>query len=114
MKSFRIPLRVVFYREDDRWVAHCLEFDLCGDGESQSKALLSLSDAIGIQLQESIEHKNLRNLLSPAPSDIQEKFFAGHHTAEGDLKLQIKSVDHVELGEPEYREYCEDDGLVGV
>ena len=31
-RNLRVPLRVVFYREDEVWIAHCLEFDLAGDG----------------------------------------------------------------------------------
>lgn len=71
-----------------------------------------LSEAISIQLHESLEQNNPHNLISPAPSEIQEKFFAGQHTASGELKFALKRVDHFELGEPEYREYAEDSNLV--
>ena len=38
-KALRVPVRVVFYREDGEWVAHCLEFDLIGDGTTKQEAL---------------------------------------------------------------------------
>ncbi len=110
MKNFRIPLRVVLYKEDGLWVAHCLEFDLCGDGESQGQALESLSEAIAIQVRESVAHKNINNLVSPAPGDVQAKFFAGKHT--GEMRLSIRQVYPVEIEEQEYREYSDDCDLV--
>ncbi len=114
MNTYRIPLRVVFYKEDERWVAHCLEFDLCGDGESKAEALESLSEAIAIQVQETVESKNFRNLVSPAPSDVQAKFFAGKHTALGEMQMRIQPIAQVEFEGQEYREYSDDNGLVEV
>ncbi len=47
-KTLRTSLRVVFYKDDGEWVAHCLEFDLCGDGKTKEQALKSLSQAIQV------------------------------------------------------------------
>ncbi len=109
MKTFRIPLRVVFYREDGDWVAHCLEFDLCGNGTSKQEALSSLSEAIEVQVKESVRHNNPRNLFSPASSEVQEMFFAGKHSVEGHLELRVEQVDPVIFEAAEYREYSETD-----
>lgn len=108
MKAFRIPLRVVFYREDGEWIAHCLEFDLCGNGSTKGQALESLSEAINLQVQYSLEHNNPQNLFTPAPSEIQEMFFAGHPAAEGELRMKFGQVDQLVIEEPEYREYSGD------
>ncbi len=106
--TFRVPLRVVFYREEGAWIAHCLEFDVCGDGDSRESALRSLSEAISIQVTESIKHSNLNNLFSPAPSEIQAKFFSGKPTAHGQLRLELgKKIDDVEFEQPEYREFSD-------
>jgi hypothetical protein len=106
MKTFRIPLRVIFYKEDGSWVAHCLEFDLCGDGPTKEEALRSLFDSIKIQAQESFHHDNLRNLFTPASSEVQEKFFAGKHTTiQGEMKLTIEPLI---IEEAEYREYSDE------
>lgn len=109
MKTFRIPLRVVFYKEEQRWVAHCLEFDLCGDGATRREALQSLEESINIQVHESLEHDNPRNLFSPAPSEVWEKFFAGKDVAVGELQVVTEPANRLTFESPEYREYSEDD-----
>ncbi|MEX0676621.1 MAG: hypothetical protein WD063_06070 [Pirellulales bacterium] len=109
MKTFRVPLRVVFYKEEGSWIAHCLEFDLCGDGSTKIDALRSLDESINVQVQESMEHDNPRNLFSPAPSEVWEKFFAGKDVAVGELKLTAEPVEHMTFEGSAYREYSEDD-----
>jgi predicted RNase H-like HicB family nuclease len=114
MKAFRIPLRVVFYQEEGEWIAHCLEFDLCGDGESKAAALESLADAINLQVDFSLKHNSLQNLFTPAPSEIQEKFFAGKNSDETALgRLELR-VDRLVIEEPEYREYSDELSESGV
>ena len=106
MKTFRIPLRVIFYKEDGCWVAHCLEFDLCGDGASKEEALRELFESIKIQVEETVRHNNPRNLFTPASSEVQERFFAGKHTTiQGEIKLTIEPLI---IEDTEYREYSED------
>ncbi|MBI3836333.1 MAG: hypothetical protein HY288_00175 [Planctomycetia bacterium] len=106
MKTFRIPLRVIFYREDGSWVAHCLEFDLCGDGASKEEARRSMFDSVKTQARESFHHNNPRNLFTPASSEVQEKFFAGKHTTiQGEMKLTIEPLI---IEEAEYREYSDE------
>jgi len=62
-RKLRVPLRVIFYREGESWIAHCLEFDLVGDGMTREDALDLLSDAIAMQAQASLECKNPANLV---------------------------------------------------
>lgn len=107
MQNLRIPLRVVFYRQEGRWLAHCLEFDLCGDGESRESALACLWEAIGYQLEESVEHNNPANLFTPADGKFFQMFAAGRDIAIA--HLHVKKVENVELGKPETREYSNDD-----
>jgi predicted RNase H-like HicB family nuclease len=108
-KSLRLPLKVVFYKEDGNWVAHCLEFDLIGDGETREEALDALSDAIDIQIHATIAHKNPANLFSPADGKFFQMFAAGKNVATGELHL-IKAppprFDSFEIEGYEYREYA--------
>jgi hypothetical protein len=113
----RIPLRVVFYKEDREWLAHCLEFDLVGDGSTKAEALAALNEAIRIQLEYSFEHQNIDNLFTPADGKFFRMFAAGKDVkgkdiAIGELKIPLV-VDRTEA-----REYVEekrrdaDDALV--
>jgi hypothetical protein len=116
VKTFHIPLRVVFYREEGSWIAHCLEFDLCGDGATKEEAARCLVESMKLQIAESVRHDNPRNLFSPASSEVQQKFFAGRHTDKGELKVQVtvEPVDHLIFEEPEYREYSDDQAIQTV
>lgn len=77
MKSFRMPPRVVFDKEDERWIAHCLEFDLLGDGETRETAIESLSGAIVTQPEASIAFGNMENLFTPEDGPFFQMFAAG-------------------------------------
>ena len=89
MKTLRVPLRVVFYREGDVWIAHCLEFDLLGDGPTKDDAVRSLGQAICLQVAVSIEHGNHANLFSPADGRYLEMFAAGKDIAEAALEVNV-------------------------
>jgi predicted RNase H-like HicB family nuclease len=102
MQELRIPLRAVFYRESDSWIAHCLEFDLVGDGSTREEALQSLSDAIGCQLDATLENRNAANLFSPADGRYFTMFAAGKDVAVGTLQLKR---DHVTIEGLQTREY---------
>ena len=114
----RIPLRCVFYRSNDRWIAHCLEFDLLGSGETTASALEQLTEAIRIQIEFSLENHNLRNLFAPADAEIHRMFAAGKDVAEGALEFRFaprgNDDESVEVERMDLREYEEevDDRLV--
>jgi predicted RNase H-like HicB family nuclease len=105
MKNLRIPLRVVFYREDGKWVAHCLEFDLMGDGDTRDVAVDRLAEAICLQVRESVENNNPENLFSPADGKFFAMYAAGKDAAViGRLIIQVESVT---IDEAEAREYSD-------
>lgn len=99
----RIPLRIVFYKEDGDWIAHCLEFDLCGDGATHEEALKSLARAIDIQVEQSVEHDNLRNLFTPADGEYFQMFAEGQDVAVG--QMEFKPIKSVVIERTEAREY---------
>ena len=101
-KSISLPLRVVFYYESDRWIAHCLEFDLIGDGETQADALSCLSEAIVLQINSTVENKNAANLFTPAQGKFFKMFAEGKHVAIGKLDIHL---DGFELEDVQAREY---------
>ena len=113
MKPLRIPLKAVLYKEKDNWIAHCLEFDVIGDGKSHEEALQNLNEAIVIQINTSIKYKNPSNLFKPADGSYFRMFAEGRNIATGILHLFPK-VDHVTIEQVEAREYnddCDDDSI---
>jgi predicted RNase H-like HicB family nuclease len=89
---FRIPLRIVFYRERKVWIAHCLEFDLLGDGDTKEKALERLVEATSLQVEATLENNNPANLFSPADGKYFEMFAAGSNVAAGVLEFAMREL----------------------
>jgi hypothetical protein len=102
MQNSHTPIRVVFYQDDGVWVAHCLEFDLMGDGATKGLAMDRLGEAIALQAQASLDHDNLDNLFRPADGKLFAMFAAGRGVSEGELRLRLGSVS-IDLAEA--REY---------
>lgn len=109
MRSFRIPLHIVFYADEDGdWIAHCLEFDLCGDGKSKETAAAALGEAIRIQVAQSIASDNLDNLFSPADGEYFRMFAAGRDIAVADLKIELQKPSPIVIESAEAREFFGD------
>ena len=104
MTNWRVPLRVVFYKEGAEWVAHCLEFDLMGDGPTKKDATDQLVEAISLQVEASLLSKNLVNLFRPAEGKYLAMFAAGKDAAIGELHLKFDSIT---IDEAEAREYVD-------
>lgn len=109
MRTFRLPVRAVLYREEGSWVAHCLEFDLCGDGDTPNEAFQSLMEAISIQIEETIESGNARNLFTPADGVFFEMFAAGKNVAVGEIATKNMAHGEIEIERMETREYSDGD-----
>jgi len=107
METLRIPLRIVFYKDGSDWIAHCLEFDLCGDGTTEKEALERLSQAILIQLEASVKHRNFRNLFTPADGELFRRFAAGKTIAVGEVSIQSDDSPVI-IERTEAREYSDD------
>ena len=111
-KILRSPVRVVFYRDDDDrsvWIAHCLEFDLIGDGSTKQEAFKMLARAISIQVEQSFRSGNPMNLFTPAPPEYQVKYARGRDTADGEFEIVLEDeAGDLEIEGTAAREY--DDG----
>jgi predicted RNase H-like HicB family nuclease len=109
MSDMRIPLRVVLYRDDGVWVAHCLEFDLMGDGATQQEAISNLGDAISLQVESTLESGNWSNLFRPAPGRFLKMFAAGKDVALGELHIEADPLTISDLDAREYSGETSDD-----
>jgi predicted RNase H-like HicB family nuclease len=102
-----MPIRIVLYQQDGDWIAHCLEFDLCGDGNTQKEALDNLDRAISIQIEESVVHDNAANLFSPADARIFQMFAEGKDRVVNVPVIQLSTAT-VEIQDVTAREYTTD------
>jgi len=107
MQSLRVPIRVVFYQEEGAWIAHCLEFDLLGDGETQGDALTMLSKAIRIQVEAARDYGNPANLFSPAEGKYFRMFAAGEDVTAPESALHLESLDDITIEQVELRQFVE-------
>lgn len=110
MKTLKIPLRAVLYKEDGDWYAHCLEFDLIGSGNTINDALASLAETILVQIDACIRHKALESLFRPAEGKYLKMFAAGKNVAHGALEMKLRQqteTKQVEIETLDAREYTE-------
>jgi len=110
VREVNLDIRIVLYRESDSWVAHCLEFDLIGSGDTQPEALECLAEAIALQLEDSISHNNPRNLFQPADSEIFHRYAVGANLGDSSTVLAKLRIQHDPVTIPgvEAREYLEE------
>ncbi len=111
-KALRTPIRIVLYKDSSLWIAHCLEFDLCGHGSDPEAALDMLADAVTAQVDFSLDHNAPANLFSPADGKFFEMFAAGEHRATGELKIEFHS-EGLEIESVDAREYRDERAVNG-
>jgi hypothetical protein len=104
MAQLKVPIRVVFYRTENLWWAHCLEFDLMGDGESQQEALHALAVAVEMAIADLIEHGDISTLFSPAEGGVFLRFAAGTSTPIDSAALEL-DFPEIRIERPEVREF---------
>ena len=104
--EINFPIRVVLYKEDGVWVAHCLEFDVIGSGNTRKRAMTDLAKCIAIQLEQSLEHNCKANMFHPADGETWRRWAFGkaanQDVAEGLLRIK---VDGVRIPDADTREY---------
>lgn len=104
MSHIHLHPRVVFYREGSRWIAHCLEFDLTGDGSTREQALERLNEALAIQVEAVSMRSNPADLFKPADREYFAMFEAGDEVAVGELHLASHRLVIEETHAREYRQ----------
>ena len=86
-------LHVLLYREEDAWLAHCLEFDTVAQGESAEEARQGLENALDALITDARENNDFPGLFRPAPPDLWAKFSAGERKGRG----RSRRVAHPDL-----------------
>ncbi|OHB93575.1 MAG: hypothetical protein A3E19_04895 [Planctomycetes bacterium RIFCSPHIGHO2_12_FULL_52_36] len=65
----RFDLRVVIYKEDDDYIAHCLEMDIMGTGGTLEIAIEEMKRLVEAQISYCFDKHIEDTLLSPAPPE---------------------------------------------
>lgn len=65
-----IHLDILCYKEEDYFVAHCLQMDLVTTAETIDEAFLDMKELIMTQIEFAAENNNMENIFKPAPREI--------------------------------------------
>jgi hypothetical protein len=92
--KIRLDFRVLIYREEPYWIAHCLETDLVSEGKTVSQAIDGLVGISNVQIQAALEEGDLASVFSPAPPDVWRMYSIA---AEGPSRRPRKAVKQVNV-----------------
>ena len=85
---------ILIKKEDEMFVAHCMELDIIATGQSIDKASGDLIDLIIAQLKYAFINDNLDHLYRPAPPEIWRQFYMCRHSlGEKEITLSLPSEE---------------------
>ena len=90
--KIRLDFRVLIYREEPFWIAHCLETDLVAEGKTVSEAVDGLVAISNVQIQTALDEGDLASVFSPAPPEVWRMYSVA---AEGPTRRPRKAVKQV-------------------
>jgi hypothetical protein len=75
-KEWKFEFRILIKKEDDLWVAHCLELDLVSASPSKEEVEKDIISIINEQVRYCITNDNMENLFRDAPQEVWDEFNA--------------------------------------
>jgi hypothetical protein len=99
--NVRLDLRALVYRDDEWWIAHCLELDLPAEGSTADEAIECLMELVSLQVTAAIQDGNLASVFTPAPGELWRLYALGQdRTKSGDsADLTIPPVERFDIRE---------------
>jgi len=88
-----VKVHVVIEKEDDLYSAHCLEFDLVGEGETISEAQQSILDNIKNHISFAISKGLFHKIIDPAPPEYWNKLLRSKLLNPIELQPEIRTSD---------------------
>ncbi len=70
----KFQLSVLIKKEDNDFVAHCLDFDIVTVAPALNKAKADIVSLIRAHIEYALSNDNRDHLFCPAPSDVWEEF----------------------------------------
>jgi len=74
--GWQFRFRILIKKEDDLWVAHCLELDLVANAPSKEQVQKEIVNVIIAQVRYCLVHDNMDYLFRRAPEDVWEEYNA--------------------------------------
>lgn len=98
MSEIRLDIRAVLYREDEWWIAHCLELDLPAEGKTQREAIEALMELTETHIEQAMAEGALESIFRPAPQELWRMYsLASRDRRAPKLKKPIHRLDVREL-----------------
>ena len=93
----RFVFSTLLRRQDDLWIAHCLELDLVAAAPSMQDAETDLLSIIDEQVRYCITNNNMENLFHDAPKELWDEY---RECKKQTRPRQIKFSPSLELAPP--------------
>jgi hypothetical protein len=90
MEGAAPKFHVLIKKEDDLFIAHCLELDIVTTANAIDQVKRDIVDLIVAQVDYAFSNDNLDNLYHPAPPEVWEDFFDCRNQVE-EISRPIKS-----------------------
>lgn len=87
MKS-SMTFNIITKKENNIWIAHCLELDIVATSDSLADLRKDMDDLISAQIEYAFRNNNLDCLYRPAPPEIWREFYSCKKSQE--TKIEIK------------------------
>ena len=89
-----ISLNVVFYRDGDDWVAHCVQLDLVTAAPTREEAWRDIQDVCRSQILFAVERDpQFECLFRPPSEQLMKMMSLGRDKGEAVIELDGKSLD---------------------
>ena len=75
-KKAEIRLDILIKKEEDFFLAHCLQFDIVTTADTLEEVRKDIIDLCRAHIEFSYEHDNLDYLFSPAPKEVWAEYLA--------------------------------------
>ena len=76
MKNNAITVSILIKKEEDYFLAHCLEMDIVTTGETYEQVNNDIISLIKAQIEYAFLNDNMDHLFCPAPQEVWEEFYS--------------------------------------
>ncbi|MEW6112251.1 MAG: hypothetical protein AB1664_08990, partial [Thermodesulfobacteriota bacterium] len=92
MKEWAFRFRILVKREDDLWLAHCLELDLVATASSEKQLQEDIVNVIVEQVRYCLVNDNMDYLFRRAPQEVWDEYRACEKHAKSKLLTRKEGI----------------------